>query len=89
MKYFMKYWLFFIYICVNNAFDYSEDALADQITSLPGLIEDISFNQFSGYLAISGGKDYSKHMHYWLVESIRDPVNDPLTYVDDYVLIID
>lgn len=57
--------------------DYTPEALADQITSLPGA-ENLSFNfnQFSGYITING----TKNMHYWLVESQNDPANDPIAF---------
>ncbi|KAG0712937.1 Lysosomal protective protein [Chionoecetes opilio] len=47
---------------------------ADQITHLPGLNHAIAFKHYSGYL--SG--DTGKHLHYWFVESSRDPVGDPV-----------
>lgn len=34
---------------VSNAFEYTDAALADQITSLPGLSDTLDFNHFSGY----------------------------------------
>ncbi|KAG0729483.1 Lysosomal protective protein [Chionoecetes opilio] len=46
----------------------------DEITHLPGLNHDIAFKHYSGYL--SG--DTGKHLHYWFVESSRDPVGDPV-----------
>jgi len=60
---------------------YTAEALADQVINLPGTENlDIPFNQFSGYLAIPGAKGDSKKLHYWLVESISDPANDPLAF---------
>lgn len=60
---------------------YTSQALADQISNLPGTEQlTITFNQFSGYLDIPGGNGNSKHMHYWFVESMKDPANDPLTF---------
>jgi carboxypeptidase C (cathepsin A) len=56
---------------------YTPEALADQVTSLPGAENlDISFNQFSGYLTVGE----TKQMHYWYVESMKDPVNDPVAF---------
>lgn len=49
---------------VSAALGYSGDALKDQVTSLPGLVDEIDFNQFSGYLTVGN----TKNMHYWLVE---------------------
>jgi len=45
----------------------------DEITSLPGWDAPLPSRQFSGYLDIGA----SKHMHYWLVESEKDPKNAP------------
>ena len=57
--------------------DYTPEALADQVTNLPGAENlEIKFNQFSGYIKING----TKNMHYWMVESERDPVNDPIAF---------
>jgi len=49
---------------------------ADMITSLPGWNAPLPSAQYSGYLNIAGGK----HLHYWLVQSERDPVKDPLIF---------
>ena len=55
------------------AFAYTSEALADQVTNMPGAEGlDIKFNQFSGYLNVNG----SKELHYWLVESENDPVSE-------------
>ncbi|WKX94761.1 hypothetical protein Q1695_011769 [Nippostrongylus brasiliensis] len=51
-------------------------ALADMITSLPGLTFNVTYRQFSGYLTSTV---YPKnHLFYWFVESQNDPVNDPV-----------
>lgn len=56
---------------------YTPEALADQVTNLPGAENlDLTFNQFSGYLAV----DKTKQMHYWFVESMNDPANDPISF---------
>jgi len=57
--------------------EYTLDALNDQITELPGLNDEIAFNQFSGYLNLGTTK---KQIHYWLVESEQNPVEDPLVF---------
>ncbi|KAI2595124.1 cathepsin A, partial [Homo sapiens] len=46
----------------------------DEIQRLPGLAKQPSFRQYSGYLKGSG----SKHLHYWFVESQKDPENSPV-----------
>jgi len=45
--------------------DYTPEALADEVISLPGLTENINFKQFSGYLKVNS----TKNLHYWMVES--------------------
>jgi carboxypeptidase C (cathepsin A) len=74
--------LFFIFIeAIKLTSSYNEDALSDQILNLPGSeLLNITFNQFSGYLQIPGNQGNSKNIHYWLVESMNDPANDPLTF---------
>ncbi|XP_073415449.1 lysosomal protective protein-like [Dendrobates tinctorius] len=47
---------------------------ADQINDLPGLTNQASFRQFSGYLNASDGK----HFHYWFVECQTDSRSCPL-----------
>jgi len=49
------------------------EAIADQIATLPGYSGALSPG-FSGYLHINGSASgtTSKHMHYWLVESLGD-----------------
>ncbi|CAI9535784.1 unnamed protein product [Staurois parvus] len=46
----------------------------DEIKYLPGLRKQPSFRQFSGYLDVPGGK----HLHYWFVESQKNPSSSPL-----------
>jgi hypothetical protein len=56
---------------------YTDDALKDQVTNLPGSENiDISFNQFSGYLTVGD----TKQLHYWLVESMSNPATDPVAF---------
>eukprot|EP01031_Cornospumella_fuschlensis_P045613 gene45613-55824_t len=61
---------------------YTPEALADQITNLPGAENlQITFKQFSGYLDIPGtSAGDKKHMHYWFVESMNNPATDPLAF---------
>jgi carboxypeptidase C (cathepsin A) len=67
-------------LCSASA--YTNEALADQITNLPGAEKlSLTFNQFSGYLDIpgtSGGN--TKHIHYWFVESMNNPASDPVGF---------
>ncbi|KAM4613650.1 lysosomal protective protein [Polymixia lowei] len=46
----------------------------DEIKYLPGLQKQPSFKQYSGYLTVADGK----HLHYWFVESQKDPSSDPV-----------
>ncbi len=64
--------------CLGAAFaDYTPEALADQITSLPGAEAlNVNFNQFSGYIKVAG----TKNLHYWLVESQGNPATDPVAF---------
>ena len=62
---------------VKNSFVYSEEALLDQVTNLPGLINELSYNQFSGYILLPNTQ---KHIHYWLVEAEESPETKPLTF---------
>ncbi|CAE7566461.1 SCPL28 [Symbiodinium microadriaticum] len=56
---------------------YTDEALADQVTALPGAEKlDINFNQFSGYLTVDG----TKQMHYWFVESMNNPADAPVAF---------
>lgn len=66
---------------ISQAAAYTSEAIADQITHLPGAENlDVKFNQFSGYFDIDGASAGSKHLHYWMVESMNDPANDPVTF---------
>ena len=56
---------------------YSSSASSDEVTNLPGAEGlSLTFSQYSGYLPISS----TKLMHYWFVESMSDPVNDPVAF---------
>jgi len=69
----------FLTLCtlLSVSYGYTPDALADQITSLPGAEKlDLTFNQFSGYLTV----DSTKNLHYWLVESMSNPKTDPVAF---------
>jgi carboxypeptidase C (cathepsin A) len=59
------------------ASDYTPEALADEVKNLPGAEKlDFSFRQFSGYLDVTP----TKHLHYWFVESSRNPDKDPVAF---------
>ncbi len=80
MKLFISCFLFFLTLFnLVYSFEYTKDALYDQVLDLPGLnsSSNINFNQFSGYLNLEGTK---KYIHYWLVESESNPNNDPLVF---------
>lgn len=47
---------------------------ADEIKSLPGLSKQPSFRQYSGYFTVAE----NKHLHYWFVESQKDPETSPV-----------
>jgi len=53
---------------------YSERALKDKITGLPGMPSEENFNMFSGYVMLSD----TKGLFYWFIESENDPANDPV-----------
>uniref|UniRef100_A0A8R1DZS5 Carboxypeptidase n=1 Tax=Caenorhabditis japonica TaxID=281687 RepID=A0A8R1DZS5_CAEJA len=60
-----------------NVFQFSQNCTTDQtdrVINLPGLPNDIQFKQYSGFLdGLLGHK-----LHYWLVESEKNPENAPL-----------
>ncbi|XP_051753716.1 lysosomal protective protein isoform X2 [Ctenopharyngodon idella] len=47
---------------------------ADEIKYLPGLSKQPSFKHYSGYFSVAD----NKHLHYWFVESQKDPANSPV-----------
>lgn len=58
---------------------YTAAAQADLITALPGAESSAYKNYgFSGYLDINGTAPGSKHLHYWLVESLNEPATAPI-----------
>eukprot|EP01048_Picozoa_sp_COSAG05_P029465 COSAG05_NODE_9707_length_607_cov_0.874016_1_plen_160_part_10 len=46
----------------------------DRITSLPGWAGPLPSQHFSGFVPLDGGRN----VHYWFVESERDPATDPV-----------
>lgn len=67
-------------LSVDNEIKYTDAAISDQVLSLPGADAlAITFNQFSGYIDVRAEKaERPAYMHYWFVESERDPKNDPV-----------
>ena len=60
-----------------RASTYTPEALLDQVHNLPGISDaDVPFNHFSGYLTIKN----TKQMHYWFMESERNPYTDALSF---------
>lgn len=61
-----------------DGFQYTDQALLDQVIEMPGLTWKPSFNQFSGYLNLEGTQ---KFIHYWLVEAENvPPESAPLVF---------
>jgi carboxypeptidase C (cathepsin A) len=60
-----------------SSFEYTEEALLDQVTELPGLNYPLKFNQFSGYINLPGTE---KNIHYWLTEAETNPETAPLVF---------
>lgn len=62
--------------CVS-VYSYTKMAELDQIKDLPGSKDlNLTFNHFSGYIPVGE----SKQIHYWFVESMKNPSSDPLTF---------
>jgi carboxypeptidase C (cathepsin A) len=57
---------------------YTDEAMLDLVTDLPGLSYDPGFKQFSGYLTVD--EDHGRKIHYWYVESQGSPSEDPVVY---------
>ena len=77
----MVRWYAFIglFLLVGARADYTPAALRDKVAALPGAEAlNLTFNQFSGYLLVDGAQPGSIAVHYWFVESTRDPATDPL-----------
>jgi len=77
-KPFYSLWCLLIALLKLSAcYGYTSRALKDKIDNLPGTEHfDVTFQQFSGYLNVSE----TKMIHYWFVESMQDPVNDPILF---------
>ena len=61
----------------QTTFEYTKEAVSDQVVELPGLTYTPEFNQFSGYIKLNGTE---KNIHYWMVEAETDPANAPLVF---------
>lgn len=74
--------LFFIIVGnLNFVVSYSVEALNDEVINLPGSESlTLNFRQFSGYLKFPGVRSGTKYVHYWFVESMQDPVHDPVVF---------
>ncbi|TGZ68626.1 hypothetical protein CRM22_004157 [Opisthorchis felineus] len=59
----------------DSYIEITEAAEKDAITYLPGLSEQPSFKQYSGYLS---GETDNIQLHYWLVEATQTPDEKPL-----------
>uniref|UniRef100_T1IXT3 Carboxypeptidase n=1 Tax=Strigamia maritima TaxID=126957 RepID=T1IXT3_STRMM len=70
----MKLVILFLLFAFCSARFYKFQANEDEIVDLPGLPSKPSFKQYSGYLNATN----NRHLHYWFVESAKDPANDPL-----------
>lgn len=57
-----------------NGIQYTPEAVADEVLSVPNLHGNVTFRHFSGYLDASDGN----MLHYWFFESTRSPANDPV-----------
>eukprot|EP01083_Nonionella_stella_P127820 387196_1 len=65
-------------ICESRRNDYTPEALGDAITSLPGLDTNTfkKYTMFSGYIDVYPA--HNKSIHYWFVESLNNPLTDPI-----------
>jgi carboxypeptidase C (cathepsin A) len=60
-----------------HAVEYGQEALSDEVTELPGLNDEVTFRQFSGYIPVS---DSGKNIHYWFVEAEENPETAPVVF---------
>ena len=65
------------FVSSSYSFDYTNEALVDQVTELPGLNYPLKFNQFSGYITLP---ETEKNIHYWLTEAETNPETAPLVF---------
>ena len=67
-------------LCLTTAAtaEYTNEALADQITTLPGATSPLVSNQFSGFLDLNVSTGH--FIHYMYFESERDPNTDSIIF---------
>ena len=51
----------------------------DRVTKLPGLKGDLPSAHYSGYLPVGALSGTKGQLHYWFIESTKDPKNDPIS----------
>lgn len=69
--------LFLNFVSYSYSFDYTIEAILDQVIDLPGLNGETKFNQFSGYLNLFNTE---KYIHYWHVEAQNNPETAPVVF---------
>jgi len=68
--------IFFLFAGVfSRRTDYPRDVLENEVTSLPGLPSGLNYTMFSGYITLGNS---TRNIFYWFVESLNNPVTDPL-----------
>jgi carboxypeptidase C (cathepsin A) len=69
---------FFLACVYSLRSDYSDDALGDAITTLPGLDPATlaKYNMFSGYIDVY--PPHNRSIFYWFIESLNKPTTDPV-----------
>ena len=70
--------LFIFFHALKFVGSYTQDALIDQIISLPYSTSENLSNQFSGFLDIL--EDHSRFIHYIYFESESNPSTDPVIF---------
>mmetsp|Transcript_13047 Transcript_13047/g.25294 ORF Transcript_13047/g.25294 Transcript_13047/m.25294 type:complete len:484 (+) Transcript_13047:51-1502(+) len=51
-----------------------------EVTSLPGWTGPLKSKHYSGYIPVGNLSGTPGYIHYWFIESEKDPVNDPVVY---------